>query len=85
MIMIVIVMRTLIPTIYFRNNYDIPVLIYLPKKFPYDAPDVYIEKSSHLSLIEFLFLVKNCFYQIVIIKLIQLSFLSLTFFQLKQS
>lgn len=43
----IVVVRYLIPTIFKAGRtYDIPVLIYIPKSYPYQAPEVYIERTS---------------------------------------
>ena len=42
----IIVIRYSIPTILKDKNFEIPILIYLPSVFPYEAPEIYIEKSN---------------------------------------
>jgi hypothetical protein len=39
-------LRLMIPTIYAGLKYDVPIVIYLPKTFPFSAPEIFIEKFS---------------------------------------
>ena len=42
----IIVIRYMITTKFSNRIYEIPILIYIPSKFPYVPPEVYLERSS---------------------------------------
>lgn len=43
---VLLVIRLSILAQFGRNTFDIPILIYLPKKFPYEDPEVFVERTS---------------------------------------
>jgi hypothetical protein len=43
---IILALRLMIPTVFAGFKYDIPIVIYLPKTFPFSPPEIFIEKFS---------------------------------------
>lgn len=43
---IILALRLMIPTLYSGLKYEIPIIIYLPKTFPFSPPEIFIEKFS---------------------------------------
>jgi len=42
----IIVVKYLVQTVFSTKTYEIPIVIYINKSFPYEAPEIYLERSQ---------------------------------------